>query len=341
MNSLYLSLARRIGARLTTAPCQNPNQGHDNELARSKLRPLVLEEVRQEVDVKLLEYLANIRAELEAAKKGKKKKGKEKKKKKKPKKDKAKKKKLSEGEKACVGMSLEDMMSALVRSKIAQRVSPHWRPLSDFKGDPNPLGALYDKAEIFADPSASQLRECVTSMAILPLGSEHVHRAAPLVNSLLLFGPAGSGKTMLSRAIALHANATLLDLSPKVLGCGLFSRARLPPRCLSPPAFRAVRCLAPSRRPPRSSTWPSRSPRRASRPSSTLTTSSSTLLRVSDARASRPCPWRAPRFRLRLTLARNAQERARRKAALAAPEAAVSKTIWRARGRCLPRKRPN
>ena len=47
------------------------------------------------------------------------------------------------------------------------------------------------------------------------MGSPLIHLQAPVfIPSILLYGPPGSGKTMLVRAIATHLNATILDISP-------------------------------------------------------------------------------------------------------------------------------
>lgn len=57
----------------------------------------------------------------------------------------------------------------------------------------------------------------VTEFAILPLGSPGVHETAPLVKSLLISGPKGTGKTMLVHAICTELGANLFDLSAKNL----------------------------------------------------------------------------------------------------------------------------
>lgn len=49
---------------------------------------------------------------------------------------------------------------------------------------------------------------------ILPLGSKTVHQTAPMVRSLLLTGPHGSGKKMLVHAVCTEIGGVLFDLSP-------------------------------------------------------------------------------------------------------------------------------
>lgn len=49
------------------------------------------------------------------------------------------------------------------------------------------------------------------------LSPQVVHDSAPHPTALLLYGPAGSGKTFLTHAIATEAGANLFDLSPAIL----------------------------------------------------------------------------------------------------------------------------
>lgn len=53
----------------------------------------------------------------------------------------------------------------------------------------------------------------ILEFCIMPLGSRAVHKAAPLVRSVLLAGPQGSGKRLLVNAICTETGATLFDLS--------------------------------------------------------------------------------------------------------------------------------
>ena len=237
---------------------ENFQQHHDDNLAKEKLRPLIREKIKKEVDIRLLSYLDNIRlkvAQRAAAKKAAKKKGKGKKGSSKKKKDgasssrksgegngdgadgdgasggggdgtsrstggggstsakkkkgggkkgskKKKVKKCCEGEKACAHMPLGDMISLLVKMGILQELRKPHKTMADLKGDLHWLGSEYVQANVSLDPSMQQIRSVLTETYILPLGSPYVKEQAPLVNTLLLYGPHGSGKTLLSKAIA-------------------------------------------------------------------------------------------------------------------------------------------
>ncbi len=200
---------------------QNPSQVHDDGLARATLLPEVRERIRTEVDAQLMAYLANLQAK-EAAKAPAKKTGKKKKEggggggggKKKKNKEKA--RKWLEGEKLCANIPLSEMIATLVKYNIIQEPNRQ-HPLSDFIGDLNLLGSAYQDAGVRLDPSMAQLRQVIASSFILPLGSAYVKQHAPSLNALLLYGPIGTGKTMLSRTIAHEARAVWFDLSPAVL----------------------------------------------------------------------------------------------------------------------------
>ena len=49
---------------------------------------------------------------------------------------------------------------------------------------------------------------------MLPLGSETLRELTPLVRSVLLAGPRGSGKRMLVEAVCTELGATLFDITP-------------------------------------------------------------------------------------------------------------------------------
>eukprot|EP01002_Notosolenus_urceolatus_P015745 NODE_86_length_2863_cov_102.576048_g67_i0.p1 GENE.NODE_86_length_2863_cov_102.576048_g67_i0~~NODE_86_length_2863_cov_102.576048_g67_i0.p1 ORF type:complete len:938 (+),score=336.68 NODE_86_length_2863_cov_102.576048_g67_i0:158-2815(+) len=65
------------------------------------------------------------------------------------------------------------------------------------------------------EPSMAQVREVVTTQVILPLGCKNVWESAPHHNTFLIYGPAGTGKTLLTYAIAAETGATFFNLSPQ------------------------------------------------------------------------------------------------------------------------------
>merc|ERR1712060_334569 len=69
-------------------------------------------------------------------------------------------------------------------------------------------------------PSAQMIRSLIVEHCVLPLAQTDIRQKAPIdlaARSLLLYGPKGSGKSMLARAIATETGATFFDLSPAVI----------------------------------------------------------------------------------------------------------------------------
>ncbi|KAK1931387.1 Dynein regulatory complex protein 11 [Phytophthora citrophthora] len=209
-------------------------QKYDVALAKNVVRGPVEVQVRQQVDEMLVLQLVNIKAQLEAAassgkkgKKGKKGKGKKGGKKgKKGKKDGKKKGKPLPGEKIAElkGRAPDSFLSVLVEHQIVHVPRPGVR-VRDFVGSFNFLGTVYQHCErrdrfgnwVPQDPSAAQLRQSVTEYGVLPLGSPFIRARTPIVRSLMLYGPCGSGKTMLVSALANETGALVLNLSPSNL----------------------------------------------------------------------------------------------------------------------------
>eukprot|EP00644_Phytophthora_capsici_P000370 jgi/Phyca11/525644/estExt2_fgenesh1_pm.C_PHYCAscaffold_40197 len=209
-------------------------QKYDVSLAKDVVRGPVEVQVRQQVDEMLVLQLVNIKAQLEAAasagkkgKKGKKGKGKKGGKKgKKGKKDGKKKGKPLPGEKIAElkGRAPDSFLSVLVEHQIVHAPRPGVR-VRDFVGSFNFLGTVYQHCErrdrfgnwVPQDPSAAQLRQSITEYGVLPLGSPFIRARTPIVRSLMLYGPRGSGKTMLVSAIANETGALVLNLSPSNL----------------------------------------------------------------------------------------------------------------------------
>ncbi|XP_023246721.1 IQ and AAA domain-containing protein 1 [Copidosoma floridanum] len=63
-------------------------------------------------------------------------------------------------------------------------------------------------------PALGDIRQVVREYCILPLGNEGLREMTPLVRSVLIAGPRGSGKRMLLEAICTELGATLFDITP-------------------------------------------------------------------------------------------------------------------------------
>lgn len=115
-------------------------------------------------------------------------------------------------------------MPELVEQQILKKVKPCH--LEDFWGEYHFLGAMLRSnhkfwgEHHFPPPSAQMIRSLLIEHCVLPLAQTDIRQKAPetlTARSLLLYGPKGSGKSMLARAIAAETGATFFDLSPKVI----------------------------------------------------------------------------------------------------------------------------
>jgi len=98
---------------------------------------------------------------------------------------------------------------------------------------------------VSADPSLFEVKRAVSELCILPLGSHVVHqRSAPFIRTVCLSGPAGSGKTMLSHAVATETGAVFFDVSPAVIRpkCTSLRTARL----LLHMVFKVAKAMSPA-----------------------------------------------------------------------------------------------
>ena len=182
-------------------------QNYDTEMVKDLVRPNVEKQIEKTVD-------SMIEIELDNYRKGKK--GKKAKKKKK-KKGKKKAKRPFPGEKVIRDRKIDDLLGELVDAGIAKKLPP--ARIKSFYGDYNLLGSVQnDPLEIAPAPSPAQLRQMITEYAIFPLGSSLVRSRIPKVpQSMLFFGPPGSGKTMMARAVAYETASLLLDISPHAI----------------------------------------------------------------------------------------------------------------------------
>ncbi|XP_014355655.2 IQ and AAA domain-containing protein 1-like [Papilio machaon] len=86
--------------------------------------------------------------------------------------------------------------------------------IDDYMGEKNFIGSEMRKQGREPTPCLGDIRQLIKEYCILPLGSEHVKTNAPLIRSVLLAGPSGSGKKMLLHAICSEVGAMLFDLTP-------------------------------------------------------------------------------------------------------------------------------
>ncbi|XP_030045729.1 dynein regulatory complex protein 11 [Microcaecilia unicolor] len=185
----------------------NLNQSFDAELIKEEKRKEVEEEIRIQVDELMREELQKLKMAVDRdmgiARKGKAKGKKGKKKGKKGKKEKD----------LTPDRTLESLVEELVMEGLMKQ-APDVK-LSDYKGDFSYLGSTLRLADMEPMPSVTDLRQNITLTAILPLGSAVVHEKAPLLKSMLLAGPAGTGKKMLVHAICTESGSNFFDLSPE------------------------------------------------------------------------------------------------------------------------------
>ncbi|CAK9827748.1 Dynein regulatory complex protein 11 [Anthophora retusa] len=86
--------------------------------------------------------------------------------------------------------------------------------LCDFKGEKSFVN--YNLREKGKDhlPTLGDIRQLIAEYCILPLGNSTLREFTPLVRSILIAGPHGSGKKMLVNAICTELGATLFDITP-------------------------------------------------------------------------------------------------------------------------------
>ncbi|CBZ50714.1 putative AAA family ATPase domain-containing protein [Neospora caninum Liverpool] len=187
-------------------------QEPDKTLTRNQLLPQVESEVTVAVDELLKQELVRLRQQFDLVKEKPRKKGQKTGGKKAGKKGGTAKTKCCNA--ANLAGPLEDIFPDLVKDGILRGVEP--AKLDDFIGNfpvcPTPTD------EFLPAPTAWQIKQFLVEQIILPLASTSIREKTPFpARSLLLYGPPGSGKSLISRIIATEAGAMFFDLSPDVI----------------------------------------------------------------------------------------------------------------------------
>jgi len=96
------------------------------------------------------------------------------------------------------------------------------------------------------DPSMALIRQLVTEYVVFPLGSELIRKRHPgHVRSVMFYGPEGTGKTLMVRAVANETKSVVFDLSP-VATMGLYSSTRAEGDAMVAKVMKAAKGYQPS-----------------------------------------------------------------------------------------------
>eukprot|EP00696_Hemimastix_kukwesjijk_P020327 gnl/Hemi2/9938_TR3446_c0_g1_i1.p1 gnl/Hemi2/9938_TR3446_c0_g1~~gnl/Hemi2/9938_TR3446_c0_g1_i1.p1 ORF type:complete len:833 (-),score=277.98 gnl/Hemi2/9938_TR3446_c0_g1_i1:123-2621(-) len=180
----------------------NTTQKFDAQDIKDSARPVVREELRQEVDEKICAELDNFKL----AKTGRAAKKRRPRKPKRPKR----------GPRDPTADRENDALFAELYSKRIIRKVDSSIHLSNFLGEYNVCASAYKYMEepITPEPSYAQIRQLMAELGLY-VGSPCVHQLfSPPIKACLLYGPKGCGKSLLVDALASELGATLFDLSP-------------------------------------------------------------------------------------------------------------------------------
>ncbi|XP_032521307.2 IQ and AAA domain-containing protein 1-like [Danaus plexippus] len=187
----------------------NQNEKYDSDMVEREKMLKVEQEIRNIVDETMRSELELLQAALDRdrAHKGKKSKKPQKKVRRGGKKNKKKKEKDLTPDRTTESLFEELVTNGIIRSYPTVKID-------DFIGEKSFVGSEYRKEGKEPTPCLGDIRQLVKEYCILPLGSETIRARAPLMRSVLITGPSGSGKKMLVYAICHETGATLFDLSP-------------------------------------------------------------------------------------------------------------------------------
>ncbi|KAL2917952.1 COPII coat Sec23p-Sfb3p heterodimer component [Polyrhizophydium stewartii] len=198
---------------------ENFAQKHDQEIIKADKRREVEAEIKKDVFEILQDELKNLKLAVEREKnaKGKKGKGKGGKKggKKGKKGGKGKKEKGKKGKKEkdlTANRTMESLVEELVQTGLLQRYNK--TNISEFTGDFNLMGVSVTK-DVVIYPSMAELQRVLVEYCVMPMCLNGVPTVFPKVASILLFGPHGTGKSMLVQALATEMGAQIFNLSPR------------------------------------------------------------------------------------------------------------------------------
>ena len=111
-------------------------------------------------------------------------------------------------------MTPKEILITLINNNIVKKIPA--ANLSDFIGEFNYIHTMLDDInKVPYDPSMALVRQLVTEYIIFPLGSELVRLRFPEdISSYLFYGPAGTGKSLVVRAIVHETTSIFFDMSP-------------------------------------------------------------------------------------------------------------------------------
>ncbi|KAK9503008.1 hypothetical protein O3M35_011673 [Rhynocoris fuscipes] len=188
----------------------NPMQTYYEEFIKKEKTAQVEAELRKIVDEQLRAELEALQAALDRdrARKGKKaKKAAKKKGRRGGKKGKKKKEKDLTPDR-----TTESLFQELVTNGIIRKYPEVG--IKSFIGERSCINQELRSAGADPQPAMGDVRQIILEYCIMPLANRAVHKSAPLVRSVLLAGPQGSGKRLLVNAICTETGAVLFDLSP-------------------------------------------------------------------------------------------------------------------------------